>query len=109
MGIQTKMYDLKPQTIQAIEVTEENIDELAKETEGTVTRYYAQSPIDRPTKAILFFKDDIKLRDVTVSVGGYLVYNSRVQDGVPYWVTKEAFEEVYRERPEQFIHEEYSK
>lgn len=109
MTFNAKAYFRKPKNLHAVEVTNENIDELAESYAGSIRRSYG--PNARVTAVLCFIVgdgiDDGKLADIAVKPGDFVVFDPEREH--PIKMEAEDFNKLYEEKPEQFIHEDYSK
>ena len=106
-AIQSDKYTRKPLTIQAIEVTVENIDQLAKEFDGIVTRGYefGKEPWAR---AELLCNGPAEMRKYrfTVVPGSMIIIDDPEATKLrptPYKIEKEAFQALYDKKSETYI------
>lgn len=109
MTFNAKAYFRKPKNLHAVEVTNDNIDELAESYAGNISRRYGANA---GVTAVLFFIvgdgiDDGKLADISVKPGDFVVFDPEREH--PIKMEAEDFHKLYEEKPEQFIHEDYSK
>lgn len=106
-AIQSDKYTRKPLTIQAIEVTVENIEQLAKQFDGVITRVY-RSDKEPWVSAELLGNGPEEMRKYrfTVIPGSMIITDdpeATHMSPTPYTVDKASFQALYDKKSETYI------
>ena len=105
--IQSDKYTRKPLTIQAIEVTVENIEQLAKQFDGVLTRVY-RSDKEPLVSAELLGNGPEEMRKYrfTVIPGSIIITDDPEATNMrptPYAIDKASFQALYDKKSETYI------
>ena len=105
--IQSDKYTRKPLTIQAIEVTVENIEQLAKQFDGIITRVY-RSDKEPWVSAELLCNGPEEMRKYRFAVipGSMIITDDPEATNMsptPYAIDKASFQALYDKKSETYI------
>ena len=106
-AIQSDKYTRKPLTIQAIEVTVENIEQLAKQFDGVITRDYRSDKEPR-VSAELQSNGPEEMRKYRFAVvpGSLIITDDPEATNMrptPYAIDKASFQALYDKKSETYI------